>query len=268
MPGMKARGPDKLTARQKQVYQLRHSTDPPMPFSRMGEQLGMTKGGVNHIYLKTCRKMVRMGEKLEFDGKADQPVPEARKTRGKRQTLEHVRPEIAAALLDESSHALRPSLVSLGRKYGVPVGVVSGFMDRIDRQYHALIEEVRKPRLEELTNLTGARARTILQSITPEDLEQANLRDKAFAASILVEKHLLLEGRPTQIVETREEDQALDKVIGWVLEESQRRGITFDLDPMTGAVNAVHEPGSVSRGRFSGKQHMIESGELDPSPGG
>jgi nucleotide-binding universal stress UspA family protein len=265
---------DELTNRQKEIYRLRHSTKPEMPFEQMASLLGMTKGGAHRRYHETVRKMKRIAEKkglVEPEEKPElgaRPGSRSRNRAIRKDALEHVDPELAAAVMEERTHALRPTASALARQYGVPVTVFQKFLDRIDKQYAALTEEVRAPQLKELVDLTGARAKAILQSITPEDIEQATLRDKAVAVGIFVEKHLLLEGRPTQIVETREEDQALDKVIGWVLQEAQRRGLTFDLDPVTGAINPIMDAGTTSRGEGSGRQHLVDDGTFEVPPGG
>lgn len=274
-----------FTDREREIYDLRHSKTPPVPFEAMGKALGITKGSAHSMYHKICRKMERaqmspeeVVEKRRLkkakNGKRapvvfddpDKSPPEPN-TRGT-PSLERRDPETAAAVLDEVSHALRPSMAAIGRKYGVPIDLLNRFMERVDRQYRALVEEVKAPRLQELIDLTGGRARAVLQAITPEDIEQASLRDKAVAAGILVEKHLLLEGRPTQIIENREDDQNLDRVIGFILEEATRRGITFDLDPVSGAINPIRDDPTVSFGQGSGRQHQLDDPKFEKNPGG
>jgi len=274
-----------FTDREREIYDLRHSTKPEMPFEAMGKALGITKGSAHSMYHKIVRKMeraqmspeevvekrrlkkARNGKRarLKFDD-PDKSPPEAQNTGTP--SFEKRDPQTAAAVLDEVSHALRPSMAAIGRKYGVPIDLLNRFMERVDRQYRALVEEVKAPRLQELVDLTGARARAVLQSITPEDIESASLRDKAVAISILVEKHLLLEGRPTQIIENREDDQNLDRVIGFVLEEANRRGITFDLDPTTGAINPIRDDPSQSYGPGAGKFHQLNAKLNKENPGG
>jgi hypothetical protein len=246
----------KLTQRQLQIYELRHSEDPPVSYSRMEAILGISRGAINRQYHGAVKKMEKIKGGMAFDSKGPPGV--------RSDALERREPELAAILLDEGTQPLRETARRLSAKYGMPEDVIKHFFKRLDRQYKALVDQVAKPRLEDLSALAGARAKAILQSITPEDIEHSSLRDKAVAVSIFIEKHLLLEGRPTQIVETREEDEGMDQVCLWILEEAQRRGVTFDLDPVTGSVTRLDDPGRINRGTGAGRQHLIEDGLETP----
>ncbi|KPK66949.1 hypothetical protein AMJ82_11540, partial [candidate division TA06 bacterium SM23_40] len=76
--------------------------------------------------------------------------------------------------------------------------------------------------------LVSDRARRILESISEADLEEANLRDKAVAASIMIEKRQLLSGEPTEIIDMQSREH-VNVLVQALVVEAKRRGIDFDV---------------------------------------
>ncbi len=87
------------------------------------------------------------------------------------------------------------------------------------------VSRLRQVKKGELSAKFEGLAHTIVDSVTPEDIRKASLRDKMIAVGILTEKVLLLRGRPTQIVANsigRETYRELQERFGLSEEEARK----------------------------------------------
>ena len=197
---------DRMTTRQRQVYDLRHSQNPPLSYSEVARRLGITKGNASKSYYREVARLETRGE-----------------PRGVRSDAVEVKdPEYAAAAIDGLTDPLE-TIRGMCRKTGMPPATAAALMKRLETRYLPVKQEVEKVKTEVLLDLFGSTAKRIMASISPEDIDEAKLRDKAVAAGIFTDKTLLHQGQPTQVYSVKELE-SLEELSRMMVAEARRRG--------------------------------------------
>jgi hypothetical protein len=219
-----------LTARERQIYELRHSTDPPMVFRLVGDSAGCAMVTARTIYNRACSKL------------RDPTTVDAR-TGGhaNAQSLEFTSPEIAAQLIDTAVGQVNPNLAEAARECGMPVSAANHLMDRANRRYQPVIRELARIKTDTLVREFEHLGLEALQSITTSDLENVNAYQRALIAAISIDKRELLDGRPTERISV-EDRRKLPEIINALMIEAERRGYMKVVNPETGKASlAVRE---------------------------
>ncbi len=207
-----------LTPRQQQVYDLRHSADPPLAFKEIGRRLGICHSTAHEAYRRACEKL----EKAKLDPWAPNV--------GGHNALERQDPEKAAEVMDGLTDPFRRSIAQVARDCGVSDDVAQRLERMLSTQFLPLqraVGEVKRTELRELFSQTDWR---ILTRVTDQDIEKASLRDKMIAAGIAIDKMNVLDREPTEVYSVAEL-QNLDELSAALLAEMKRRGIAIDPEP-------------------------------------
>ena len=222
-----------VTARQRQVYEMRNATDPPPSWSSISKALYGTDKKTTNVKKFYAAAV----ENLENEGRVVK--------REAQNSLEKTRPEAAAMLVDRVTnpdpHPME-SLAKAARDAGVPENTAQRFIERMRTNYFPSMVEVQNVKVERLRDLWSQRTEQALAAMTPEKFEKAGVRELAIMAGIGTEKKLLLEGRPTEIVRTEGERKDLLSLVGSFLVEAKRRGIDVSVDPGNQTVNLESKP--------------------------
>jgi len=206
------------TDHQRRCYDLRHSVSPPMPWEDLAAEMGVKNGRqVEKLYYK-ARKNLRA--EAEFVRQTD----EHRSHHG---STESTRPELVAAIIDKITDPSPPPMAQVAREEGVPPELVMRLAKTLEKKYAKTKLVLREVKTHELLKVVESTAQHVLESITEEDIERANLRDKVASANVLIEKRQLLRGEPTQIY-TSEDRRKLDDLVLTVVKEATRRGLSLD----------------------------------------
>ena len=107
----------KLTARQQEIVDLRHSQDPPLSWKEIARRLGSTKPNVSSIYSKALARM-------------KEPEPKHRRVRA--DAVESKRPELVADVIDIASDPFE-TVAALARKVGLPETTTKRLLKRLRR---------------------------------------------------------------------------------------------------------------------------------------
>jgi DNA-binding CsgD family transcriptional regulator len=200
-----------LTDRQREVLRLRYQDpDKLMTVTDIAKQLGLSPDKVKYALRRGIKRA---------GGRPPQPGDPALHSHEAKQ------PEAFADVLMGVTHAEagQISLSELARQLGLPPSTVIAINKRLDRRYFDLKDKIGKIQIKDLAEMSRFNAYRVMASISDADIEAAPLRDKAVTAGILMDKMLLLEGRPTEIV-TVEERHHIADLLPALLKEAERRG--------------------------------------------
>lgn len=214
-------GKPMLTPRQEEAYLLQHKG---LTTSEIAAHMGIRPRNARR-YLRQIRYMIEVhGSGILPD--PDNPPNRAAKGGNARRRLERDPEKGFAgldAITDPSIERIRKAMVD----EGIPEGAAAQFIERMEHEANRTKLIAKDRRTQDLKTLLSDRAFRVLESIDFEDIETATLRDKAMAASLMLEKRQLLMGEPTQILSVTERKQ-LDVLVGIVMQEAQRRGLEVD----------------------------------------
>lgn len=237
--------PAKLTPREEEIFHLRATTK--LSFKECAKRMGLPgKQNASQLWKRARDKMQGRLTGAGF-GRSDVPSSNA---------IEVYDPDRAAAFMDEALAPGGANIAALARKHGIPKSTATKIVRRFRTRYMPLTGGIEKQQTELLRDLCGTRARQLLEAFTPYDMATASARDKSVSIGILVEKTLLLDGKPTEI-RASEDRLQLDVVVKMVAQEAVRRGIDIDVNPSTGETKAVL-PERLRMG--TGRQDLIPRG--------
>jgi hypothetical protein len=91
--------------------------------------------------------------------------------------------------------------------------------------------DLREASAPRLLKLIGDRALRLIESVDVNAIRDAKLRDKMVAFGILIDKHQLLSGLPTQRLDISDR-RKMDELMVMLFKEAKRRGIKFDISGM------------------------------------
>ena len=117
--------------------------------------------------------------------------------------------------------------VELAASAGIPPRVAQALARRMEMQFGPVRSEIRKLTLAEQVTATTAAAQLVLAHIDEVSIAGMNAKDLAIAYGVLVDKSLLLGGKPTQIVDFNVRAK-IEVLMPAMLQEAARRGITMD----------------------------------------
>jgi len=210
-----------LTPREKQVWALFH--DEGLPASEVGRRLGIAKGTVDR-FLHSVRN--------KLEGK---PYRAPRGEHGKSWSgVDKTRPEEWGKAVDALTGADIPNIVELARQAeitNITPDALRALQKRLDSGDLAPIQQAIQPiKNERLSAITAQKAERIINSITDADIDNAKLRDKAIASAVLIDKHLLLEGKPTSRIEISDTRQ-IGELMQRLVKVMQHRGMEVEINP-------------------------------------
>lgn len=182
-----------MTSVEREAYDLRHSTEPPMRWAVMARKLKKDARSVR----RACE---RAEIKIPLEGKIAPP---------RDGTLEANDPERYAEFVTEvvgTGGRLKDVSVTAER-LGIPYTTAKSIAERLNTSQIAVRDEIRTVKRDYLKRRWGVVAKDALDAITQEKLDAASVRDLGILGGIATDKLLVLQGLPTQIVRT-EEDRA------------------------------------------------------------
>mgnify|MGYP001582526652 CR=1 FL=1 len=119
------------------------------------------------------------------------------------------------------------TFVEMAASAGIPPRIAQALARRIAAAYGGVKGMIKKLTLAEQVTATEAAAQLVLSYIDEVSIEGAGLKDKAIAYGVLVDKGLLLGGKPTQIYDFNLRAK-LEVLMPQMLAEARRRGIVMD----------------------------------------
>jgi len=122
------------------------------------------------------------------------------------------------------------TLKAAGKAAGLQDKVVAGLMKRLRAQYGEVTEELKNIHSGMLAEELTKKAWMALSYLDDFSMSQMSAKDAAIVVGILLEKRQLLRGEPTQIISV-EERAGLDELSKAILKETERRGLTIDMEP-------------------------------------
>ena len=128
----------KLTPRQQQIVDLRHSTDPPPSWPEIALRLGSTKSNVSGLYSRAMRRL-------------KEPEPKHRKVRA--DAVERKNPELVPEALDLASDPFK-TVAAMARKLEMPETTTRALMERLRTRYGPLVVEAKEVKAEVLRDLS------------------------------------------------------------------------------------------------------------------
>lgn len=130
------------------------------------------------------------------------------------------------------------TVAQIAKTLGLSPSYVEHLRHRVQRRFVPLLralEDIRTRDLSDLSKYNAWRLGSSIATMTDEELSKIPARDRAIAFGIFIDKHLLLEGRPTEILSVKELG-ALDDLAQVLVQEAKRRGIDLHVDPDTAEV--------------------------------
>jgi hypothetical protein len=244
--GASSRRRVQLTDWQRQVYELRHSTDPPVPWNKMVKILGKDSGSIRQTYKRALAKLPNEG-KFVANPKSFQASNPDRYA------------EIVNDLTDPEKRGGEVVVAAIAKKLNLPEHTAWAVARQIRSIYFPASVETRNIKMERLKDLWGMRAEGALAQLTPERISEAGPKDLALIAAIATDKLLLLRGQPTQIVRTESDRMKLDVLTKAFLEEAGRRGYAITTNEITGEIDVTHK-------RFTPPALESEPVDIQPEP--
>ena len=132
-------------------------------------------------------------------------------------------PEKVAEVVVSLSGPMEQTIKEIAAETGVSSAIVSGISQALQKKGLMLsraLGEVTKTKTRDMFQYLAWR---ILEGVSEKDIEKASLKDKMLSAAIGVDKALLLDGQPTQILSVPQMEN-IDKLAGMLIEEARRRG--------------------------------------------
>lgn len=229
-----------LAPGQRVIYELREAETPPLTFSEIGRRLGKTEQAAQQGYAKACKKLgvERRAHRLPAAPPAAPPPKKPRTV--KAQAVERRNPEAAADVILDATSPLEKRFARIAEDAGLPRQVTRNLIERLRSRYLPVSSMLQEVQNHDLDLLWGTTAKTILESITLEDISNASLRDKGILAGIATDKLLILRGQPNQIIQTQDERGTVRELIAAFIKEADRRGEVIEVGEH-GAVKLVSE---------------------------
>lgn len=212
-----------LTPRQRRIYELRHSTNPLMPFDEIAAQMGIGDQTARTHYRRARVKLETTAHPI-----GQQHLEER---------FEYRDPEKAAEGIDELTNPLHPGVSVVARNCGLPRDTANGLNNRLLRDYQPVYEKVGRLKSDVFIKALERNAIAALEAITPEKYERMNAYQLTLMAAISLDKKLLIEGKPTQNISLTVEDRrSVTELIAEIHSIAERRGYMKEVNPETNRV--------------------------------
>ncbi len=211
--------PRPLTEREQAIWDLKELGN--LTHKQIGEQLGLSTGNIDQTLHKIRNKQ---------EGK---PGNTPRGGHGKAwSALDKTRPDEWAQLFDSLTNPMTKSVAQAARESGVSVEAAKALAKKLETGVMAPVAmQVAAVKTEVLRDAASGWADRILNSITKEDIEDASLYQKVIAFAALVDKTLLLSGRPTEIIQIQDYDNVVQELRD-IMEVVEYREMTIDVSPV------------------------------------
>ena len=199
-----------LTAKQQALWDLKQAgkTRP-----QMAAELGISEPVVSKT-IAVIRKKLGL------------QTPSPREASGL--VIEKTNPEKAAAIIDGATEPEALMKVSEAMvAAGLPEKVRISLLRRLKVKYFGAITEIRNLKTQEILDMLGKKIHLALSYMDDKVMAEASFRDLALGSTAMIEKRQLLRGEPTQIVSDHDRKK-LHELLPLLIEEGQRRGITFE----------------------------------------
>ncbi len=208
-----------------ETYLLRHQSKPKLTLSALAKARGITPS-------KTKIHLARVKRRL-----AD---PESIRSFPERLTIEGRDP---AAFADAVIELSTPgsTIASSARAAGISTDATKAIANRLDNDLVGVGRPIKALKLQEITDEFGQLALDAVRAITPEKLEEARARDLAVISGVAIDTWQLLRGQPTSRMEISDR-RKLDEVAALLMKEAARRGVTLEIDPVSGETHATASP--------------------------
>ncbi len=121
------------------------------------------------------------------------------------------------------------SLAAAAKSAGIKGASLKRLLNQLETAPRPIIRELREVRTDHLARMAGTAAEEIISRVDVADIEAANLKDKILAYAILVDKKLLLEGKPTQRVAI-DDIPLLDSLVKAFLKDVPNRGMEITIE--------------------------------------
>lgn len=131
--------------------------------------------------------------------------------------------EKVGAVVAELTSPMEQTVKEIAEETGVAPGIVEGIRRALQSKGLVLSRALGEVTKSETRDMFQYLAWRILEGVSETDIEKASLKDKMLSAAIGVDKGLLLDGQPTQILSIQQMDN-IDKLAGMLIEEARRRG--------------------------------------------
>lgn len=210
-----------LTLKQQTAWNERQKG---LTFSEIGEVMGIRPQEA-WTHNSIAEKKIKAGE-AEERRKRLAPSPRA---------IEEKDHEVAAKIIDKIiSPEQYQKIDELAAEVGLHKSTVDALKKRLEFRYLPVGIELGRIRTQQFQEGIDGYANWILNSVDECDLLKASLKDKISAFCMLIDRRQLLSGEPTQILSINERKEIND-LMPLLMMEAKRRGVTIDVDPMTGA---------------------------------
>jgi hypothetical protein len=171
---------------------------------------------------ETCESYYRKGvKKGEYE-----PIPGASPNAITSRNPEETAAVMAAAALEVDDPKFA-RLREACKEAGLKPTIVAGLIKRLRTTFAGVLEEGRRLTVKEMTEELQKKAHLIFTYMDEYSVSQASLKDLSIALSVVIEKHELLSGRPTQTIDFTTRQQ-LPAIMAGFAAEARRRGITLD----------------------------------------
>jgi hypothetical protein len=230
-----------LTPKQREAYELRNSTDPPMTWREVGRQMGISP--------ITARRHASMAEdKLENPGALGAPnnTPD----------IEYREPDKTAEMIDLATNPLLDSVKKACEEADLPYEATRALIKRLDRDLQPVGDEVKRVKTDTLVRKFENLALNLIDSVDEAAIKKMQPYQRVVASAIAVDKRELLDGRPTERLSVEDRRQ-LPELMQAMLIEAERRGLIREVNPETGKVRLADRVDATPGARM-GRERMKE----------
>lgn len=209
-----------LTAKQRAAYDLRSQ-------GKTWEEVGAAMGCVAQTARRHCERAIELGMQpimgrmwqRALAPNAGEPTRVARLKDG--EGMFEGPATGGVANFDQAK------FVEMAASAGIPPRVAAALARRVEANFGPVRSEIKKLTLAEQVTATTAAAQLVLAHIDEVSIAGMNAKDLAIAYGVLVDKALVLGGKPNVIVDFNIRAK-LEVLMPQVLAEAKRRGITVD----------------------------------------
>lgn len=169
----------------------------------------------------TCKAYFKAA--IDIDGQAPLPAVLSRGHIADEEAVVEVM-SLATNPFDERFDELRASC----KKAGMKPSLVAAIIRRMRSDLAAPHAEMKRLSLREMTDQLESKIALVLGAMDEYSVANASLKDQSIALGILVDRHQLLSGKPTQIIDMTARMQ-LQQLLPAMVAEAARRGMAIDV---------------------------------------
>lgn len=212
-----------LSPRQREAWKL-HVAGSKAP--QIAEKLGVSDSRAYELVATTRNKL---GIPPSGRGRPWKGGKRAHRRRAKRHERSTQRELQVATATSPVVETIRDLMLEAGVATEVSQQVVDRLAD-LDLAGSRVTTKLRDASVKDLTKLVGDRALRIIESVDDDAIADAKLRDRMVSFGILVDKHQLLSGQPTQRMDITDR-RKMDEVVKLFMAEARRRGLEVEGEP-------------------------------------